>query len=198
MEGPTIDRLARVLAGRDSRRDWLRAAVGLAAAAAAGRTATAPALAHKGTSGATCAGSDDCVPCHDCDAGTCRKAPNGDECSGGLGACKKGRCRIAAPKLLVKPTPPCTSVSVSGLKPGTSFSIAFSSQCYGGATIASPSAPANGIGDFGTICGNCALACPETSRTSVTVKADGTSAKSGKPFTLSKVKHLACVPLTSG
>ena len=198
MEGPTIDRIARALAGRDSRRGWLRAAAGLAVAAAAERAASAPAAAHKAAPAATCAGNGDCAACHGCDAGACHQMPNGTACSGGLGACKKGHCRIAAPKLLVTSAPPCTTVSVSGLKPGTSFSIAFSSQCYGNATISGPDVPANGTAALGTICGNCVVRCPETSFTSITVTASGTSARSGKPFNTSKtLKHIACVPLSA-
>ena len=202
MEGPTIDRVARAFAARDSRRGWLRAAAVFAVALSAGRAVAAPAAAHKaahmGAPGATCSGNGDCAPCHGCDAGACHQMPNGTACSGGLGACKKGHCRIAAPKLLVTSAPPCTTVSVSGLKPGTSFSIAFSSQCYGNATISGPDVPANGTAALGTICGNCVVRCPETSFTSITVTASGTSAKSGKPFNTSKtLKHIACVPLSA-
>ena len=198
MEGPTIDRIARALAGRDSRRGWLRAAAGLAVAAAAERAASAPAAAHKAAPAATCAGNGDCAACHGCDAGACHQMPNGTACSGGLGACKKGHCRIAAPKLLVTSAPPCTTVSVSGLEPETPFSIALTSPCYGGARIEGPRALADGTASLGTECGNCVTACPETSSTSITVTASGTSAKSGKPFEATKVlRHVACVPLSA-
>ena len=202
MEGPTIDRVARAFAARDSRRGWLRAAAGFAVAAAAGRAVAAPAAAHKaahmGAPGATCSGNGDCAPCHGCDAGACHQMPNGTACSGGLGACKKGHCRIAAPKLLVTSAPPCTTVSVSGLEPETPFSIALTSPCYGGARIEGPRALADGTASLGTECGNCVTACPETSSTSITVTASGTSAKSGKPFKATKrLKHIACVPLSA-
>lgn len=199
MEGPTIDRMARAFAGRDSRRGWLRAAAGIAAAAVAERAVAAPAAARKAArTAAACAGNGDCAACHGCDAGTCHQMPNGTACSDGLGACKKGHCRIAAPKLLVTSAPPCTTVSVSGLKPETPFSIALTSQCYGGARIDGPRPLPDGTASLGTKCGNCVARCPGTSFTAVTVTASGTSAKSGKPFEATKVlKHVACVPLSA-
>ena len=196
MEGPTIDRIARAFAARDSRRGWLRAAAVFAVALSAERATAAPTAAHKAAPAAACAGNGDCAACHWCDAGACRPLPNGADCSAGLGVCKKGHCRIAAPKLLVTSTPPCVATSVSGLAPETLSHFSLSSPCFPVA-IDGEVVQANGVVVFDTVCGNCPALCPGTTSTAVTVSVTGIAAKGSKPFKATKVlKNVAC-PLSS-
>ena len=202
MDGPTFDRIARVLVGRDNRRDWLRGMVAVAAATfvpaapvQAAADVTASHKHHKHHSKSSCKNDHDCAKCQWCDSGTCERLPNGYPCSDGLGACKKGRCRIASPKLRVDAEPPCVTATASGLKPGSACQFQLSSPCYPGGGAGTEVGP-DGTAVLPENCGNCTLFCPGTQDTSITVEARGTAAKTNKHCKLTEtVDNVACVSL---
>ena len=198
MDGPTFDRIARTLAGRDSRRGWLRGA-GLAAVAVAGRAAVVPGAAANGDAAraSRCAGDGDCGVCRSCDGGTCRNRAPDYVCANGVGHCKKGRCHVEKAKLEATANPPCVAATARGFAPGTDVNLVFSGPCRptNGLLV-----PASSDGEaLAEICSNCRAACPGKSHTSITVKARGVAAKNGKQVALKKkLKHVDCVGSVPG